>query len=471
MAVTKYRITRPYKDDTVWDDFLLALPERNQLASFTKDVPLFVRYLKLVTDKEGRNETFRNFYARCKDGLTVESDVFLSTDELLAIMWKNGYSEQERNAIQFTFPSDYRFHYPEIAALFEVNEEDAYKFCMRSRMDKSHIGELQADKLKRKGLLRDHWLLYAGGFWLCKNYPFFNYAFFLKTWGFSLWFVSMWMLLSRTAHKIWRRNEYVAQQKMAEQVMEGEDAIVSSMRRFANDGKALDYLKGFKSELQATLSEYRQAFASQQAHLITERVIQQLDAVARAEASIGAALQENIVKETVANFRTTFSKDSAMQKAALNYAIDSLANKTGATDPVLAFFGDSVKTAEKVGTAKPDPMGNVAERLSHALFQAENAFQKSFMVSSVEAAEVKGIASKAKVGDGYDFEKLNGKDSARLEELYNSVNLKTGLILPHEKMLVAVPAESEYAALVNKEIVDMQKVVKKERLTAFVNGF
>ena len=29
---------------------------------------------------------------------------------------------------------------------------------------------------------------YAGGFYLFKNFPFYNYVFFLKFWGFSLWF-------------------------------------------------------------------------------------------------------------------------------------------------------------------------------------------------------------------------------------------------------------------------------------------
>ena len=34
------------------------------------------------------------------DGAQVENDVFLSVDEILSVMWKNGYTEQERNAIQ-----------------------------------------------------------------------------------------------------------------------------------------------------------------------------------------------------------------------------------------------------------------------------------------------------------------------------------------------------------------------------------
>ncbi|CAK9041399.1 Hypothetical protein SCF082_LOCUS24465 [Durusdinium trenchii] len=135
--ITKYHIVKPYKDGVDYDDFLVALPERDHLASFTKEVPLFLRYLKVVTDQEGRPEAFKSFFERAKSGLVVESDVYITTDELVAVMWKNGYSDSERNAIQFTFPSDYKFHYPELSAMFDIPEEDTYKFCMRTRIEDS----------------------------------------------------------------------------------------------------------------------------------------------------------------------------------------------------------------------------------------------------------------------------------------------------------------------------------------------
>merc|ERR1712110_1310544 len=112
------------------------------------------RYLKVVTDQEGRSDAFNAFVERAKTGLVVESDVFITTEELLALMWKNGYSDMERNAIQFTFPTDYKFHYPELSVLFNIEEEDTYKFCMRTRIEKSHIGELDLEKV-RKGFIRD----------------------------------------------------------------------------------------------------------------------------------------------------------------------------------------------------------------------------------------------------------------------------------------------------------------------------
>ena len=79
----------------------------------------------------------------------MESDAYVTAEELLAIMWKNGYSDQERNALQYTFPMDYKFHYPELAVFFDLSEEDCYKFCLRTRMEKSHIGELDVEKVRK----------------------------------------------------------------------------------------------------------------------------------------------------------------------------------------------------------------------------------------------------------------------------------------------------------------------------------
>merc|ERR1712110_644923 len=171
------------------------------------------RYLKVVTDQEGRSDAFKAFFERSKSGLVVESDVFITTEELLALMWKNGYSDQERNAIQFTFPADYKFHYPELAVLFDIPEEDTYKFCMRSRMENSHIGELDFDKVKRKGFIRDHWLIFGTGIFIFKYFPFFNYYWGIKVFGTSMWCYTFWSLLNRMAAKTFRRNEYMAAQK------------------------------------------------------------------------------------------------------------------------------------------------------------------------------------------------------------------------------------------------------------------
>merc|ERR1719235_3176070 len=63
---TKYHIVKPGKDGVEYDDFLIALPEREHLASFSKEVPLFIRYLKVHTDQDGRADAFKAFLERAK---------------------------------------------------------------------------------------------------------------------------------------------------------------------------------------------------------------------------------------------------------------------------------------------------------------------------------------------------------------------------------------------------------------------
>merc|ERR1719424_1909967 len=315
--MTKYRITKPAKDGVHSDDFLLTLPERDQLASMSKEVPLFIRYLKAVTEKEGRAADFTAFFDRAKSGLSVESDVYITSEELLAIMWKNGYSGQERNAVQFTFPSDYKFHYPELSALFSIAEEDTYKFCMRTRMDQSHIGELEWDKVKRKGAIRDHWLIFGTGLIIFKYFPFFNYYFGMKVFGTGLWCTTFWMLLNRMISKVCRRNEYMAAQKTAQEVMDGEDAIVKAMQRFANDAKCKDYLQEFKGEAETQIGAYKKAVVLKMKDDLTAAAAAQLRAVSGFEAAMGAELQNLIVSEAASSFKAKFPTDAGMQAAAL----------------------------------------------------------------------------------------------------------------------------------------------------------
>ena len=481
VAVTKYRIVRPYRDDTTWDDYLLALPEKDQLAKFSKDVPLFIRYLKLVTDVDGRHEQFKQFFLRCKDGLNVESDVYITTDELLSIMWKNGYSEQERNAVQFTFPSDYKFHYPELAVLFELAEDDAYKFCMRTRMDKSHIGELDAEKVKRKGILRDHWLLYAGGWYVFKNYPFFSYVFFLKTWGFTVWFVSCWYLFGRMATKIWRRNESMQLQKTADDVMQGEDSIIGNMRKFANDSNAVDYLKEFKPEVQSAFAQYRAAMVADQKQEVSDRINAQLQAIARMESASAGNMQELLVTEATSSFKEVFGKSPKMQEAVFENALASMkgGKVNSASDPVLKHFKDAIESVEKAdwSKVKPHAEGTIVERIALVRKQAEQEFKKLFYVSKAEAAEVREIAKAAVVGGGkYDFSKLDAIQAKRLDELFSAINNRIGIVMPSESSILNLGIDQaagakDFIDSTKKRLTEVAARIRQERLSAFVNGF
>jgi len=475
--ITKYHIVKPFKDGVEYDDFLLSLPERDHLANFTKEVPLFIRYLKVVTDQEKRTDAFDAFLERAKSGLVVESDAYISTEELLALMWKNGYSEQERNAVQFTFPGDYKFHYPELSVLFDIAEEDTYKFCMRTRMEASHIGELDFSKVKRQGLIRDHWLIFGTGVFLTKYFPFFNYYFGVKVFGTSMWFWTMWSVLNRFIAKTCRRNEFMAAQKTAQDVMAGEDAIVTSMKRFANDAKCVEYLQGFKEETESKIGAYRSALVTKMKDDLSERALKQLQAISVFEAGMGAAMQELVVVEAASSFRAKFPTDKGMQDKAFAAAVKSLGGQQLAAgeDPVAGHFEDAFKSLQGVDLSKTkgSATGSLAERVAFAQQAKEAEFQQTFMVTKQEAADVKAIVSKA---PGGDVSKLPADAMEQLDALYTSINAKVGYSLPSTLGTKPIQATSDSAAnsyvdQVNAQLDAMSMKLKEARLKAFAQAF
>jgi len=472
--ITKYRITKPGKDGVHYDDFLLTLPDRDHLAHMSKEVPLFIRYLKAVTTAESRGEDFTAFFDRAKNGLTVESDAYISTEELLAIMWKNGYSEQERNAVQFTFPTDYKFHYPELSALFNIAEEDTYKFCMRTRMDSSHIGELDYDKVKRKGLIRDHWLIFGTGLLIFKYFPFFNYYFGMKVFGTGLWCTTFWMLLNRGIAKTVRRNEYMAAQKTAQEVMDGEDAIVKAMQRFANDAKCVEYLSEFKGETEAKVAGYKSAVVLKMKDDLTASAAAQLRAVSGFEASMAADLQNLIVSEAASSFKAKFPTDAAMQTAAFASALSSLSGDGSKADPVGAHFEGAFASLAGVDlmAAKGDAAGSLAERVAFAQQAKEAEFKQTFMVTAAEAASVKAVAKEA--GADFDLSKLSEASAKKLDSLYASINGKVGYSVPADLGAEIESSDASakgYVDSVNSQLAAMQANLKNARLKAFAQSF
>merc|ERR1719356_975356 len=140
----------------------------------------------------------------------------------------------------------------------------------------------------------------------------------MKVFGTSLWCTTLWMLFNRGIAKTVRRNEYMAAQKTAQEVMDGEDSIVKAMQRFANDAKCVEYLAEFKGEAERKIGAYKKAFVLQQKTELTERAQKQLQAIASFESSMGSALQELLVREAAASFKEKFPTDPSMQAAAFS---------------------------------------------------------------------------------------------------------------------------------------------------------
>ncbi|CAD7971391.1 unnamed protein product [Amoebophrya sp. A120] len=393
--VTKYQITKKGKAGVDYDDFLLTLPQRDQLASETKQVELFLKYLKVVTDHEARSDDFKDFLKRSKDGLMVESDVFITTEELLSAMWANGFAEKERTAVQYTFPAEYKFHYPELAVLFNISEEDCYKYCMRKRIEASHIGQLDSKKMKPGGWVRDHWLIFGASIFLLKTFPFFNYYFALKGFGTGMFLWTSYTAFSRYIGDVIQRNEFMAAQKTAQDVMEGEDKIMAAMKRFANDSKCLDRLASFSSDLRPTMASYRKALIEAEKQQLIAKAKKQLQSILSFEDSNGAKLQDSLVKEVKADFTRKFGTDASMQSAAFESALTGISGETSKQDPVLNFFADSLKQIDLSGKAKANASGSVSERLAFMQQQQEQEFVKTFYVTAEETTAVKSASDEA----------------------------------------------------------------------------
>merc|ERR1719333_1438177 len=146
--------------------------------------------------------------------------------------------------------------------------------------------------------------------------------------------------------KACRRNEYMAAQKTAQDVMDGEDSIITSMKRFANDAKCVEYLDGFKTETEAKIGSYKAAMVESMKADLTERALKQLQAISAFEAGMGSAMQELVVREAAASFRETYPNSTAMQGKAFTAALKSLSGSplSTADDPVASHFEDAFKS-------------------------------------------------------------------------------------------------------------------------------
>jgi len=286
--------------------------------------------------------------------------------------------------------------------------------------------------------------------------------------------------MNRWIAKICRRNEYMAAQKTAQDVMDGEDHIVDAMKRFANDAKCVEYLAEFKSETETKIGSYRSALVGQMKEELSERALKQLQSIAQFEAGMGSAMQNLVVSEAASSFREAFPSNDAMQGKAFSAAVKGLAGgELGAgDDPVAKHFNDAFASLQGVdlSSLKGNSKGSLAERVAFAQQSKEVEFQETFMVTAAEAKEVKALAAQAKSGDDYDFSKLPKEASERLDSLYASINAKVGYAIPAVACDKAIPDTSDssansYVGDVNAKATAVWQELRDARLRAFAKAF
>ena len=252
--------------------------------------------------------------------------------------------------------------------------------------------------------MRDHWIIFGTGMLIFKTFPFFKYYFGLKVFGTSMWTWTVWTRMNRFIAKACRRNEYMVAQKTGQDVMTGEDAIVSAMQRFANDSKCVDHLSCFKVVTEDKIGAFKKAPVLQMKDELSERATKQLQAVAQFEAGMGSALQELVLREAAKSFREEFPNNQDMQDKAFSAELKSLSGAQLQTsdDPVSAHFDGAFQSlaGANLSSIKGNASGSIAERVAYAQQMKELEFQQAFMVNPAVASEVRKRAAEA----GKDFD-------------------------------------------------------------------
>lgn len=270
----------------------------------------------------------------------------------------------------------------------------------------------------------------------------------------------------------------MAAQKTAQDVMDGEDSIRESMKRFENDTMCVAHLKTFKSDTEAKIASYQGAMVAQMQTDLNERALAQLRAISNFEASMGSAMQELVVTEAAASFKEEYPKNADMQAKAFAASLKSLSGEvlSAGEDPVGAHFEKAFSSLAGVDlmSLEGNASGSLAERVAYAQQTKEKEFQESFMVTAAEAEEVRSLGAKAESGDGYDFGNLDDAALERLNGLYRSINAKVGYSLPESVGSKAIDAGGDgagYVDSVNSQLAATLKQVQNARLGAFVKAF
>nr|AET50857.1 hypothetical protein [Eimeria tenella] len=391
-------------------------------------------------------------------------------------IWENGYSENEMNAFEFAFPADYKFHYPELAVLFDLPEEECYKYCMRQRA-KTPEELVEVKYEKPKNLLSSYGLCFLGVWYGFSNQVLSNAWFYSKTFPFGAVFYMLASYFYRNIREyLWKEDKALIQ-GAKERKDAGEELVHLQLKKYANDARCVEYLSSFKDEVQQQLQEYHEALLEQMRQRMVEKMNSKLLSIHQAEQAIQGSLHEVIVNELIDSFHKKVEADAKMQDAALKAAIEGISGGTPSVDPVGAHFRASLKELQSADAegSKPAQSGSVRERVSAIFRRREQEFLEMFTVSPEEADEVKRITGKCKSGNGYDFSKLSKEEADRLDNLQQIIFDRVGYTTVTEndiKPLTAVGASG--AALiehVNSQLETVKANIRNARLTSFAKSF
>ncbi|KAK1444926.1 hypothetical protein BgAZ_108320 [Babesia gibsoni] len=438
---TKYRITKPWSSDSTYDDIFLAEPSRDELYAYSKEMPVFLKFLKLLTESQNRKEAFVEFAKRCENGLVVEKDAYATKPEIMDCMWRNGYKEEEIDAIKLAFPEDYKFHYPELAVMFELDEADCYKYCIKMRA--SNPEELVELKLKKpNNLVSSYGLVFLGCWFGLSNAVLGNAWFFAKTLPFGAVFYMLAAYFQKTLKEMTWKEENALIDKAKEEKDYCEDAIYGQLSRYMDTSKCTEYVDKFREEVSARMKEYRKALLLQIKNEAARKMNEKLNSMMLQENTMVRSVQKTMVDELIALFKENFSKNAKMQEASITSALADIVGKPQVdVDPVYNFFNDGLASFQNVRSA--------------------------------EALEVGQLAQKCRDGDSMDLSRLSDTELDRAQQLFDTFNNRFGYYVPEVAVAVEAMAKGGegYIKEVNDEVNRCAQEVVRSRLAAFLKAF
>lgn len=460
---TKYRISLPNIENVKYDDIYLSCPSRDDFYVFTKKVPIFLRYLKLITSLENRTNDFIDFTKKCENGLNVEKDVYLTKEELLDIMFINGYSTKEMNALDLSFCSTYQFHYPEISVLFNLDEEDVYKYCLKKRSENPQtLVHLKYEK--EKNMLSSYGLIFVFLYFGLNNLVLCNAWFLSKTIPFFSVFYMLGSYFYKDIQKYINKDINLMIDENNKNKLLAEDIIYKQLKLFSKDTECTEQLISFKQYCNVLIKKYTHSYINFQKNKIVETLEKKLKEIYNDEQNYKNSLQNILIEEIIKKIYEKIKTDKTFADSILNDGINNIQN-INQNDTLINYVKSELQNIQKM-----DQKNSIVTKVLEQYELKKQQYLAKYIIHTHELNQIKNIINKSKL----NINNLNHIEYNELLQLFNTINNRFGFYVNDDSISNITSSDSEsksFTQQINKFIIDTNKSFQHKKLVAFLREF
>ncbi|SOV15699.1 vacuolar membrane protein-related, putative [Plasmodium gaboni] len=460
---TKYRICMPSIEGVKYDDIYLSCPNRDDLYIYTKKVPIFLRYLKLITSLENRNNDFIMFKKKCENGLNVEKDIYLTKQELLDTMFINGYSEKEMNALDLSFCDNYYFHYPEISILFNLDEEDVYKYCLKKRSENPEK-LIHLKYIKEKNLLSSYGLIFVFLYFGLNNFVLSNAWFLSKTLPFFSVFYMLGSYFYKDIQKYINKDKNLMIQENNKNKLLAEDIIYKQLKLFSKDTECIHYLINFKQYSNILLKKYIHTYLNIQKNKVVENLEKKLKEIYINEQNYKNSLQNILIDEIIKKLYQNINTDKNFSNSILNDSINNIKN-IYKNDTLINYIKSQLQDIQKM-----DHNNHIVQNILQQYENKKQQYLSQYFINTQELNQIKNFIHKSKL----HLNNLNHNEYNDLIHLFNKINNKFGFYVNHDTIPTLTSSHSEYQPFIqqiNQLITHTNKEFQHKKIIAFLKEF